>query len=269
MPTTGRPLRLLALVTLAVVSAAFAFGTTDEPDKKLPNKKTKTSADNSVQLRIDPCEFVCYDAIPHYALVVDYTAAEEGLEVAVTHSGYPVAPQGATKGSGSLTFALDYAADTTEAFVTVSLRSKTDPTDVKATETRYHLCFLKGGMGMMAAAPTAARVAAKEGAPVPAGTHRGEFRAVDKLFAGAQARFWVQGRFKNGPPKLDYDLPATVTWFKRADGKYVPKWCAHLPEQLKAEPLSINGEEPRTFVVVALLNDKGRVIDRQTYNYGK
>lgn len=258
--------RACALVALVAASVGFATGTPEQPDKKVP-KKTKLTTDEYVFFRTDPCEYVCYDA--PFTFTVDYSTAQEDMEIYIDHPGYPVSPKPAPKDKNELTFTVDYPADTTSVTIKAILRKK-DSTDMIPSDARHQLCFLKGGMGMMAtAAPTAARVAAKEGDPVPAGTHRGEFRAVDKLFAGAHARFWVQGRFKNGPPKLEYDLPATVAWFKRADGKYVPKWCAHLPGQLKAEPLSVGGEEPRTFVVVALLNDKGRVVDRQTYHHGK
>ena len=274
MFTTRPSARACALVALVAASVGFASGTPGQPDKKVP-KKTKLTTEEYVYFRTDPCEFVCYDA--PFTFTVDYHTEKEDMEIAIEHPGYPVTSKPAPKDKSEQTFTVDYTADSTSVEIKAILR-KAGSTDTTPSDTRYQLCFLKGGMGMMATAAPAAlphgataagATGVKEGDPVPAGCHRGEFRPVDKLFAGAHARFWVQGRFKKGPPKIEYDLPATVSWFKRADGKYVPRWCANLPAALKAEPLTMEGEEPRTFVIVALLNDKGRVVDRQTYNYGK
>lgn len=255
----------VALVGLFVLAASGSPGKPRKEDKK------PTRSVNSVKINYLLNDD---DTNPYpYALKVDYAAAEDGLEVAINYPGKAVNPQDAPQPGGPLSFTLDFTGDTTGVDVTAVLRSKANPTDIKASDTRYRLTFIGGGMMVdqpfKLEPPKGSKLApkaGKAGGPIKAGFHHGQFpgHAVTLPPVSYSARMWIQGRFSQGAPRTDYDLPMSLVWLQQGT-KWYPCWGKVLTEDLKAGPVKPGSEEPFTVVRVLLLDDRGKVVHIMTY----
>lgn len=277
-----RATTVATLVGLLVLAASLAPGHADNKDKKDKKDKKGKFGDSTVKIDLSLNDYDT-NTCP-YELKVNYTTDEDGLEVYVDYAGKCITsnPQDAPKPDGTLTFPLDFVGDTTGTNVTVYLRSKADPSSVRATDMRYGLTFLTGGMfeSFKFEIPKGSKLAEKAkkaGDPIGAGIHHGQFPSpYPHVLLGAHARMWIQGKFKpipsgcpghpiQPPLKTDYDRPVGLHWQVR-NGKWYPCWSVLLTEDLKALPVRPGGEEPLTIVRVLLLDHKDKVLQIITYN---
>jgi hypothetical protein len=201
-----------------------------------------------------------------YDLVVDYTAAQAGLEVAIAYSGNAVSPKPAPQPNDTLTFQLSFQKDTTDELVTAKLRvAGASPEDVKDADSRLGLTFICGGMEFrFDGLPERAKPTAKPGyVDIPAGPHYDRFPPYDAVLPGATARVLIQGRpVGGGPLKPVYDLPADLLWLPQG-GKWHPVWFLRTTEPL-------NAGDPKKFLTLmrpVLLDSKGKVLHIMTHKY--
>lgn len=184
-------------------------------------------------------------------------------------------PAGKAGDTGTIDFPLTFATDTTASVQAEVKDAAMAGSLVFGATPRSAVTFVGPGMGFAGAAvkggpdewksevAATSRVAATGGA-VPAGLYRGKFRQFDKLFR-ASARIHIQGEPLAGPQpkkgvpcppcrplKLEYDLPADVSWHKIGN-KYQPFWSFCTVGPLAASPGF------RTVMRVVLLNSDCKV----------
>ena len=233
-----------------------------------------------------------YDTItldpPHWQFTakVDYVrgdSAARWVELS-GHGGNPrePVPAGSAGATGTIEFPLTFAMDTTACTMQAELKDAAvgGMTLVNATPRQW-VDFVGPGMGGMGAARggpaewksevAAASRTTAGGNAISAGLYRGKFRQFDKLFR-ACARVFVQGEpivaaAKKDPPcppcrplKLEYDLPADVSWHKIGN-KYQPFWSFCTLSPLAAAPRF------RTIMRLVLLNSDGKLEQITTHPY--
>lgn len=199
-----------------------------------------------------------------YNLGTTYTTGEANLQVDIYYSGTNVPAQAAPPTSGSLTFKLDCQADITCDLVTAKLETNATPPQMKDSDMRECITFIKDGQepftyDKLPEGVKPAKKAAKSGDPIGVGLHHGHFPPYDAIIPGARARIWVQGKpTAGGPLKPVYDLPAGLIWQLR-NGKWFPRWVFVATDPLDA------GKGFLTVMRPVLLDHTGKVLHIMTH----